>query len=84
MPVTAPAGCGGSGGFLGVSTKGAAGCTVTVGGTEVGSAPFFKNAVPTGSCKLKVACADGKSFAKTVVLRRGGWLKLVIEESDWK
>lgn len=76
-------GCAGTGGKLSVMPVGVADCTVTVGGTSLGVAPFFKKASPKGSCEILVSCPDGRSKRVTRRLGSGGDTRVIIKPGDW-
>lgn len=77
-------GCSGSGGFISVMAQGAADCTVKVGSTDLGVAPFFKKASPTGTCSVQIKCPDGKKFSQSITIKADEAAKLVVKATDWQ
>jgi hypothetical protein len=75
--------CGGSGGKLSVMPVGVADCTVTVGTTNLGVAPFFKKSAPKGNCQIVVTCPDGRKKTVTKRLGGGGDARVIIKPGDW-
>ena len=59
-------------------------CRVTVGKTELGSTPLFKQDAPVGNCEIKVECPSGKKWKQTRALKAGGEAKIrLLKDSDW-
>ncbi|MBI3178558.1 MAG: PEGA domain-containing protein, partial [Deltaproteobacteria bacterium] len=76
--------CSGSAGKMGVMPIGVPDCKVTVGGAELGVAPFFKKPSPSGRCEVEVACPGGKKYSTVRTIRAGEEEKIIIKEADWE
>jgi hypothetical protein len=76
--------CSGDGGRISVMPIGQADCTVTVGKSHLGVAPFFKKASPVGKCDVRVTCPHGKKYRAVKNIHAGADVKVIIKPGDWK
>ncbi len=76
--------CSGSTGKMGVMPIGVPDCKVTVGGVDLGVAPFFKKPSPSGRCEVEVTCPGGKQYATVRTIRAGEEEKIIIKDGDWE
>jgi hypothetical protein len=82
-PVASSTGtCSGSGFKLSVMAS-ETDCRVTVGGVDLGAAPFYKKDTPTGTCKIRIVCPSGRNFIDVRALRPGGDAKILPTDKGW-
>jgi len=61
---------------------GDADCKVTVGGTEMGLAPFANKTAPIGRCDIQVTCPSGREYKATRTLKAGVLEKVVLKTRE--